>query len=250
MPAGDHVASFILGKNGVMGHGRLADALGVRLALAGRRAARAADPVGESLGRGGFDRTARTRVGASSREGIERCEDHHPGLVDALHAELGEMAVEPGRLRERRDAHERAKPGRRKERQAEGELGVDAESAWRDRLDAARALGLAGREAQQPAVDPALLARRAGVDPGVLDAGEQRLVEARPAVATAAVLKRPARRAARRRAPPSRARSRRRRARLWRPDRRRLPATRSWAPRRGGRCAGSRCRRPCRRNAP
>ena len=89
------------------------------------------------------------------------------------------MAIEPGRLRERRDAHEWAKPRGREERQAQGELGVDAESTWRDRLDAARALGLAGREAEQPAVDPALLARRTGVDPGILDAGEQRLVEGR-----------------------------------------------------------------------
>ena len=89
------------------------------------------------------------------------------------------MAVEPGRLRERRDAHVRMQPGRGEERQAQGELGVDVEPTRRDRLDAAGALGLAGREAEQPAVDPALLARRAGVDAGILDAGEQRLVERR-----------------------------------------------------------------------
>ena len=176
--------------------------------------------------------------------------DHHPRVVDAHHAAVGEMAIEPGRLRERRDAHVRTQPRRGEERQAERELGVDVEPTGRDRLDAARALGLAGRESEQPAVDPALLARRAGVDAGVLDAGEQRLVEGRGESSRRRVLKRPARRAARRRAPPSRARSRGRRARLSRPGRRRRPACRSSALRRGGRCAGSRCRTPCRRSAP
>src|SRR6185369_13904518 len=66
----------------------------------------------------------------------------------------------------------------REVRQAQRELLVDRKAARSDRLDAARSLGLAWREADQPAVDPALLARRGGMDAGVFDPREPGGVEA------------------------------------------------------------------------
>ena len=63
---GDDVASFVFRKHRVVRDRRLADALGVRASLAGRRAARAADPVGESFGIGRFDRTGIEGIGASA----------------------------------------------------------------------------------------------------------------------------------------------------------------------------------------
>lgn len=60
-----------------------------------------------------------------------------------------------------------------KHRQTARELGLDRKAAGRDGLDAACPFRLAGRKANQPAVDPALLAGRAGIEAGIFDAREQ-----------------------------------------------------------------------------
>ena len=51
------------------------------------------------------------------------------------------------------------------------------DEACRDGVDAARPLCLARRQANQPAINPALLGRSAGIQPGIFDAGEQVRVE-------------------------------------------------------------------------
>ena len=80
-----------------MRHGGLGDALGVRAALGRGRAARG--PIHSAKARriGGLDErlVARRRIGG---ETVERREDHDPRVVDPLHAEIGEVAIEPGRL--------------------------------------------------------------------------------------------------------------------------------------------------------
>ena len=153
------------------------DAFGVSLAGAGRRTARDADPLGEGSRLDRLD----ALIGGSPRRARVECgegrDDHHARLLDALPAERCKMVVETGRLRERRDANERMETGRGEDRQAERKLVVDAKSTGRNRLDAARPTRLAGRKAQQPAVNPALLSRRARVDAGVFDAGGEGLVE-------------------------------------------------------------------------
>ena len=179
--AGDDLAALVARQDVVARHRRGGDPLGVRAPLQRRRAARQADPLGELVGVGGCrsapqpaarQRSSR-RTGRARRATMTRVSSMR-SMPRAARWRSSPAGSENGVMRTNG-----AQAGGGEERQAERQLLVDAEPSRSDRLDAARALGLAGRESHQPAVDPALLARRAGVDASVLDPRQQRVVDRR-----------------------------------------------------------------------
>ena len=190
---------------------------------------------------------------------VETGPHHHAGVVEGDEASRRERGIARRRPRERRDAHDEGQLGA-----CVGRLGAPQQLVDRGRLPTASALtqrarlALPGdsRSTQPPstrcgggaeALRPASSMRassawskpRAGatVPAGGRSAGARTII-APPFSASS------------RCARPSRARTRRTPARPWTAGRTRRPAGRSSAPRRGARCAGSRRRTPCRRNAP
>ena len=152
-------------------HGRLDQALRVRLPLRQRRAAQLADDVARRFRArrvrilhacGSGSRLERRQVGSTmTRVSSKRCS---PARA---------RRVEFRRLRERRDANDQGQAVLRRTAAGTRPALSHRQAPGGDRIDAAGALGLARREAHQPAVDPALLRRCAGVQAGVLDAGQQ-----------------------------------------------------------------------------
>ena len=162
-----------------MPHRRLADARRVRRPRLGRRAALVADPLGEGIAIDRLKGSPSLRAGMFPLDVRIDGGDHDARVVDPFHAPRRQLGVEPLGLRERRDPEERPQTGVGVDGETAREPLVERQPAGGDRLDAARPLRLGGGEADQPAVDPELLARRAGVDAGVLDPTEQPGLERR-----------------------------------------------------------------------
>jgi hypothetical protein len=166
---------FAAQRQRLEGHGRKFEPLRVGLALRQRRAAQLANGLRKgAVAQRLPDQARRQRLAGQP---IERRAHHHARVVDACPALRFELTVEFVRLREGRDAqHHRqlrfVEHGLR-------QLLHQGQAPGRNGVDAARALGLARRKAHQPAVEPTLLRRRAGVEAGVLDARQQRWAEAR-----------------------------------------------------------------------
>jgi hypothetical protein len=81
-----------------------------------------------------------------------------------------QVFVQPGGLRKGCDAHHHGELRLFKDLRGESQLVGQRQAPWRHGIDATGPLGLARVVAHQPAVQPALLRRRAGIDAGVFDA--------------------------------------------------------------------------------
>jgi len=163
LPASQRLA-FALQDEGTRRRWRMPQAFGVGVALGRRRAAKDTDHLREGCVR----QLLQGRAGWRG-DGAKVWQHHHPRVVVTLHADRLEHAIQAHRLAERRDAHHQGQRGCGIDRLAQRQLVGHRHSPWRHGIDAARALGLSRRQAHQPAVEPALLRRRAGVEPRVFD---------------------------------------------------------------------------------
>ncbi len=141
------------------------------LALGEGRAAQLADGLGKRLVadrrhlqpvRQGFGTVRRGRIA-----------HHDARVVHTPHSDPLEQAVEVRRLAEGRDAHQHRQLGLVEHLLAQREFSLQRQPSGAQRIDAAGALCLAGREAHQPAIDDPLLRRCAGIQAGLLDSGQQ-----------------------------------------------------------------------------
>ena len=156
----------------LVGHSAFAQALGMAGDLVSAAGAQAADHLRVVLVVQPLQGQAARQLGALQIGQVHQ--GHHPGFVEAMPAHHRQAGVQIRWLGEGRDAHDQRQAGAGKGRAAARQHGGQRQMAALQGVDAARPLGLARREPQQPAIDEGLLRRRAGVQAGVLDAARQR----------------------------------------------------------------------------
>ena len=97
-------------------------------------------------------------------ERIERGQDHHVGRIEGGPAHRGKAVVQVRRAAEGREPEDQRQAGLVKGLAAATEHVFQRQRAALQRIDAARALGLAGRQPQQPAVHLRFTWRRRRVE--------------------------------------------------------------------------------------
>ena len=192
LPAGQrHSVAVPSQREALVRHGRVRQAQRVAGDVVGWRAAQSAHglrkgkavqghPVQTDGQTGGHTdgHTGRPMRGDRCSGPRRQCgQNHHAGGVHHAIALGCQFFVQPRRLCEGRQAKDHGQAGRCVNRRCQCQLPGQRQATGGERIDAAGPARLTGQVAHQPAVQPTLLRRGAGVEAGVFHARHQGVVK-------------------------------------------------------------------------